>query len=236
MNPSQPKRRPHEHVHPPNFDAGKGPEFQQNDRKRLFVVLRSQYQQDRPDNAPPQWAENKASRRLTALQRLANNRLRAEVEIHAEKLDNDFGHKPKVSEITAAYLQAVFDREIQRLLREGNGAVQIVRTSLAVRDRLDAYFTQELAGLLHGFWLGLATHGEDDMKNRFTRPTFYRRRKQLVDIGVSWLSTDMQLIERQGQLLPADFSPVRANPRRCKCLVREITAFNPERGSLQLAA
>lgn len=214
----------------------KGPEFQQNDRKRLYVVLRSQYQQDRPNDAPPEWADKKASRRLTALQRLANNRLRAEVEIHAEKLDTDFGHKPKVSEITASYLKTVFDKEIQRLLREGNGAVQIVRTSLAVRDRLDTYFTQELAGLLHGFWLGLATHGEDDMKKRFTRPTFYRRRKQLVDVGVSWLSTDMQLIERQGQMLPADFSPIRANPRRCKCLVREILTFNYERELLQLAA
>lgn len=33
----------------------------------------------------------------------------------------------------------------------------------------------------------------------------------------------MQLIERQGQMLPADFSPVRANARRCTSLVRERT-------------
>lgn len=214
----------------------KGPEFQKNDRKRLYVVLRSLYQQNRPKDVAAEWASNKASRSLTALQRLANNRLRAEVELHAEKLDYDFGHKPKVREITTEYLQAVFDKEIQRLLREGNGSVQIVRNSLAVRDRLEAHYSQELAGLLHGFWLGLSTHGEDDMKKRLTRPTFYRRRKQLVDVGVSWLATDMQLIERQGQMLPADFSPVRANPRRCESPVRERPAFNYERGLLQLAA
>ena len=74
------------------------------------------------------------------------------------------------------------------------------------------------------------------MKHRQTRATFYRRRKQLVDVGVSWLATDKQLIERQGQMLPADFSPVRANPRRCESLVRERPAFNYERGLLQLAA
>lgn len=214
----------------------KGPEFEKNDRKRLYVVLRSLYQQNRPRNASPEWAHKQASRKVAALQRLANNRLRAEVEIHAEKLDYDFGHKPKVNEITTAYLKAVFDKEIGRLLREGNGAVQIVRTSLAVRDRLEAHYSMELAGLLHGFWLGLSTHGEDDMKKRLTRPTFYRRRKQLVDVGVSWLATDMQLIERQGQMLPADFSPVRANPRRCESLVRERPAFDYERGLLQLAA
>jgi II/X family phage/plasmid replication protein len=214
----------------------KGPEFEKNDRKRLYWVLQNLHQQNRPKNAPTDWARNQAARNLRALQRLANNRLRAEVELHAEKLDYDFGHKPKVHEVTKAYLEAVFDKEIHRLLREGTGAIQIVRTSLAVRDRLDAYYKPELAGLLHGFWLGLATHGEDDMKKRHTRPTFYRRRKQLVDIGVSWLSTDMQLIERQGQHLPSDFSPVRANPRRCVSLVRERPAFNYERGLLQLAA
>lgn len=214
----------------------KGPEFEKNDRKRLYSVLRSLYQANRPDNAPPEWAHQQSSRRIRALQRLANNRLRAEVEIHAEKFDNDFGHKPKVKEITTAYLQAVFDKEIGRLLREGNGAVQIVRTSLAVRDRLEIRYTLELAGLLHGFWLGMATHGEDDMKKRSPRATFYRRRKQLVDVGVSWMATDQQLIERQGQMLPADFSPVRENTRRCQCMVRERTAFNFERGLLQLAA
>lgn len=214
----------------------KGPEFQKNDRKRLYVVLKSQYQQNRPHKAPTDWAHRKATRHVSALQRLANNRLRAEVEIHAEKLDYDFGKKPRVREITTEYLQAVFDKEMGRLLREGQGGVQIVRTSLAVRDRLEARYSQELAGLLHGFWLGLATHGEDDMKKRQTRPTFYRRRKQLVDAGVSWLATDKQLIERQGQMLPADFSPVRANARRCECLVRERPAFNYERGLLQLAA
>ena len=54
-----------------------------------------------------------------ALQRLANSRLRTEVEIHAETLDYDFRPKPKVREISTGYLKAVFDSEIARLLREG---------------------------------------------------------------------------------------------------------------------
>lgn len=214
----------------------KGPEFGKNDRKRLYSVLRSLYQQNKPKDAPPEWAHQQASRRVAALHRLANSRLRAEVEIHAEKLDYDFGHKPKVREIKTEYLKEVFDKEISRLLREGQGATQIVRTSLAVRDRLDAFYKLELAERLHGFWHLLSMHGEDDAKKRYTRPTFYRCRKQLVDAGVSWLSTDVQLIERQRQKLPADFSPVRANPRRCESLVRDRPALNFERGLLQLAA
>lgn len=214
----------------------KGPEFQKNDRKRLAWVLRNFFQENKPRDAAPDWAQRQAYRKVAAIQRLANNRLRAEVEVHAEKLDYDFGHKPKVREVTTDYLQAVFDKEIARLLREGSEGVKVVRSSLAVRDRLEARFSPELAGLLHGFWLGLSTHGEDDMKTRSTRATFYRRRKQLVDAGVSWLATDMQLIERQGQMLPADFSPVRANARRCTSLVRERPAFDYRSGLLQLAA
>lgn len=240
-----PRRRMQKHGKESIFTPGttttiklyhKGPEFEVHDRKRLFMVLRNEFHQNRPPNAPADWAHRQASRKVAALQRLANNRLRAEVEIHAEKLDYDFGHKPKVSEITPGYLQSVFDKEIGRLLREGKGATHIVRTSLAVRDRLDTLYSQELAGLLHGFWLALSTHGEEDTRGRFTRPTFYRRRKQLVDAGVSWLATDVQLIERQGQMLPLDFSPVRANSRRCEGPVRERPAFNYERGLLQLAA
>lgn len=63
-----------------------------------------------------------------------------------------------------------------------------------------------------------------------------RRKGRAKPIGVSWLVTDMQLIERQGQKLPVDFSPVRADPRRCESLVRERPAFNYERGLLHLAA
>ena len=110
----------------------KGPEFQKNDRKRLAWVLRNFFQENKPRDAAPDWAQRQAYRKVAAIQRLANNRLRAEVEVHAEKLDYDFGHKPKVREVTTDYLQAVFDKEIARLLREGSEGVKVVRSSLAV--------------------------------------------------------------------------------------------------------
>ena len=58
-------------------------------------------------------------KRIKALQRLADNRLRAEVQINAEKLAYDFGHFPLVSEITDDYLKKVHDDEVFKLLREG---------------------------------------------------------------------------------------------------------------------
>jgi II/X family phage/plasmid replication protein len=213
----------------------KGPEFEKNDSKRLYHVLSDLYRQIKPKEAAVDWPYQQARKKIAALRRLANDRLRAEVEIHAEKFDADFGHKPKVCEVTTDYLCAVFDKDMGKLLREGATANQIVRNSQAVCDRLYARYSPELAGLLHGFWLMLSRHGENDARKRTARSSFYRRMKQLKDAGISWLATDMQLIERQGQKLPADFSPVRANPRRCNSLVRERPAFNFERGFLQLA-
>lgn len=155
---------------PRSRSTTRGQSFRRTTASAL-AVLRNFFHENRPRDAAPDWAQAQAYRKVKAIQRLANTRLRAEVEVHAEKLDYDFGHKPKVREITTEYLQAVFDKEMARLLREGSEGVNVVRSSLAVRDRLEARFTPELAGLLHGFWLGLSTHGEDDMKKRSTRAT-----------------------------------------------------------------
>jgi II/X family phage/plasmid replication protein len=213
----------------------KGPEFQKNESNRLFHILRAGFASwstiDHPD-----WAELHAKRMVRALQRLANKRLRVEVEIHAEKLDYDFGQKPKVSEVHATYFHELFDKEIHRLLREGKDAMDTVRTARAVHDRLKAFYAPNLADILHGFWSVLSAHGEEYSKANCNRATFYRRRRQLEKAGVSWHGTDVQLIERQGSLLPFDFSPVRANARLCKSPVRERHAFNYERELLKLAA
>jgi II/X family phage/plasmid replication protein len=215
----------------------KGPEFEKNDRKRLFSVLLNEYRLIKPRNKTQTWVYQHANQHLAALQRLANNRLRAEVEIHAEKFDFDFGKKPLVKEITTPYLQAVFDKEMARLLREGQAMNDVIRTHIEVRDRLNRLCSTELAGILYSFWHDLATLGEDKTKSESNaKATFYRRRKQLVDMGISWLATDKQLFERQGQTLPVDFSPVRANPRCCKTLVRERFQFDSRIGFFNPAA
>ena len=115
--------------------------------------------------------------KVAALRRLANNRLRAEVEIHAKSSTTTSATNPGPRG-HPGLPAGPFDKEIGRLLREGKGAIQIVRTSLAVRDRLDARYTPSWPATLHGFWLALSTHGEEDTRAD-SRPTFYRRRKQL---------------------------------------------------------
>ena len=211
----------------------KGLEFAKHDNyrmKRFFTNWRSQNPLI-PANKNQEWVK----RKIAALQRLANNRLRVEVEIHADKLDADFGHKPLVREVTDVYLMALHDREIKRLLREGNEAMQTVRNSKVVLQRLTDFYGLVTAGRLHGFWYQLATHGENECRKQYTKTVFYRNRKLLVDAAVSWSGTDVKLIRSQGAL-PVDFAPLRTDSRLCTAQVREKPAFIIERGFYQPAA
>lgn len=212
----------------------KGAEFAEHDAakvKRAFSNLRVQ-QYPQGEFA----AENArfADRKTRALQRLANNRLRLEVGVHKEKLEYDFGHVPRVHEVTADYLKRTYDREVSRFLKEGQ-SMHIVREAKAVDQRLHESYGARLAGTLYGLWTKLATMGEVSTMQKYARRSFYRHRKYLKDAGISWLHTDVQLIARQG-VLPIDFSPIRANPRRCTTQVREKPVFLLAHGLSKLAA
>jgi II/X family phage/plasmid replication protein len=211
----------------------KGPEFSKHDSKRMKWFLSQYRSQELPcdGQANREWV----MRKIAALQRLANNRLRVEVEIHADKLDADFGHKPRVGEVTDEYLTGLHDKEIKRLLREGKSGMNTVRLSKAVSERLTALYGDTVGNRLHGFWCQLATNGETECRKRYARTVFYRNRKLLTDASVSWNSTDVKLIRSQGAL-PVDFAPLRTDPRICTAQVREKPAFLLDRGFMKLAA
>lgn len=179
----------------------KGPEFSKHDRKRLKARL--------------------GLRAVAQLQEHANRLLRFEVEVHARKLDEDFGHKPTVREVTRQYLEGVHDREGGRLLREGQGEMRTVRTSVAVSRRLREMYAPALANTLFGTWMQLSALGEEEVKRTLSRRTFYRQRKQLEQASVSWKGSDIRCI---AQLLacPEDFSPVRTDVRRLLQVAPEV--------------
>lgn len=196
-----PRRELHAYGHNGLFAQGlttavklyhKGVEFSKHDRKKLRKLL--------------------SASELFELQEYANRILRCEVEIKSHKLDYDFGHSPTVSEVSNAYLEGKHDTEMFRLLREGVHDMKQVRTAHAVRDRLFDLYNARLAGLLFGTWLQLSALGEETIKNKMQRASFYRHRKMIIDAGCSWHSTDVVL--KNFSLVPQDFSPVRSDPRR----------------------
>lgn len=173
----------------------KGVEFSVHDWKRLKHFL------DYPD--------------LVTLQEQANCILRLETSIKAKKLADDFkGTKPSVLEVTREYLERVHDREVARLLKEGKSQMETVRTHKEVSRRLHETYSEnpQLANLLFGTWLQLATLGETEVKVNMSPRTYYRQRKQLSDAGVSWQTTDVYVSKHSA--IPVGFSPVRHDPRR----------------------
>ncbi len=171
----------------------KGPAFFKQDKKRLVVKVGYFDAQ--------------------ALQLRANAILRVEVAVKAKKLDDDFGHVPRVSEITQEYCQGVYVVEGRRFLREGQSDMETVRNIRDVRRRLYAVYGSRLAKSLLGFWGELSMLGEDVVKESSVIPTFYRQRKKLVDAGISWHGTDV-MVRDNLSAIPFGFAPVLSDSRR----------------------
>jgi len=180
----------------------KGPEFGKHDRKRLKRYWDAQ--------------------KVDELQSFANGIIRCEIEIKSKKLVYDFGTLPLVKNVTDEYLNAVHDREAVKLLREGTGDMNLVRRSEAVQERLFDSYSPRLAGLLLSTWSRLTIFGEKEVKKTMPERTWYRQKKQLESVGVSWKATDIML--KNITLVPQDFSPVRSDSRRLEVESPEVIA------------
>ncbi len=203
----------------------KGPEFKAHDWFRIKQAL-TRYRFAKFDShfhydTNYAWVEKK----LKALQRLADNRLRAECEIHRDKLAYDWdGRLPFVYEMTDEYLKRVFDSEMFKLLKEGASDMETVRDYESVRNRLITVYSARSAKSLLAFYMHMASAGEDQTKVLYSQTRFYANRKLLVEAGVSWHQTNIYVLPLQGAL-PADFKPFTNDPRRCIARVRADSYF-----------
>ncbi len=225
----------------------KGPEFYEHDGKRLKRFLSAYYTftnsittetpngRTRHCSINPEVLNQMVNKKISALQRLANNRLRAEVGINSEKLDYDFGHRPQVHEVTDDYLKGVHDKEIMRLLKEGKSDMETVRKTKDVSRRLNAVYGDTIGNRLFGFWLQLAANGEEEVSRRMKRPSFYRNRKSLMDAGVNWTGSDVVIVANDSAL-PKDFRPLRTDPRVCTLPARKPAYLFDREFLLKLAA
>ncbi|MDR2924448.1 MAG: phage/plasmid replication protein, II/X family [Azoarcus sp.] len=169
--------------------------------------------------------ERAINRKVKAVQKLADWRLRVEVQINAKKLQYDFkGNFPKVSEITDGYLISVYEEQVYRLFREGRSQMETIRTYDRVKARLNSCYGKQSANSLLAFWLQYSMRGEEAIKQEYALRTFYYNRKRLVDAGVSWNQTDVFIVP-QDTALPRDFVPLPSDVRRCSGRVSANSVF-----------
>jgi II/X family phage/plasmid replication protein len=171
----------------------KGPEFSSHDRKRV----------------------DKMFGRLEGhrLQLTANDIMRVETSIKAKKLHADLGDHVTVVQVTDDYLEAVHDRECQRLMKEGKSEMETVRNAHDVKRRLYDTYDGPLASSLYCTWVQLSTLGEDEVRKEMKRRTWYLHKKQLISAGISWQGTDVQIVKTS---IPKGFSITRNSPWRMR--------------------
>lgn len=209
----------------------KGSEFTAHDRARLrgfFKTLFHHLHGSDPKNL------ERAEKKVKALQRLADRRLRVEVEIHSDKLQYDFGRNPTVQEVSDAYLERIHDTEVERLLREGKQAMETVRTTTAVMTRLQNVYGDTKGAQLYGFWSAMCTLNENVIRDKYSRATFFRNRKFLEDAGVSWRSSN--IVVTANDSLIHDFTPQRVDRRFCFAPARNRPEYQISRDLMRLAA
>lgn len=209
----------------------KGSEFKVHEPARLrsfFVQLFRHMYGDDPKNF------DRVERKIAAFQRLADKRLRVEVQINSDKFLYDFDRHPRVDEVLDTYLEGMHDKEIERILREGKQGMNTVRTTDAVCNRLQNEYGRIAGNRLYGFWQSMCTSGDEKTKDRYSKPTFYRNRKLLEDVGVSWIGSDIVLVANDS--LIHDFTPMRVDRRFCFSPARNRPEYNVSRELMRLAA
>lgn len=209
----------------------KGPEFKVHDYARLKGYFKTLFIHL---NGPDEKNAARVERKVNALQRLAQQRLRVEVEIHSDKFQYDYGRNPQVGEVTDAYLEAIHDSEIERILREGKQGMDTVRTEQAVWRRLEGLYEPKRAHFLHAFWQTMATRGDEIARQRYSKTAFYRSRKLLEEAGVSWRGTDVFVVANDSPI--HDFAPLRADRRFCSLPARNRPEYHVSRDLMRLAA
>ena len=109
----------------------KGPEFYKHDNGRI---------------------EKMGGNRATLLRSIAETLLRVEASIKSRKLKADYGRRPTVGLLSREYLETTHDREINRILAEGESDVEVVRKNEEVSNRLQSLYGTKLGNSLFGIW------------------------------------------------------------------------------------
>ncbi|MEM3318672.1 MAG: phage/plasmid replication protein, II/X family [Thermoplasmatales archaeon] len=163
----------------------KGDDFKKHDHKRIRL--------------------NKSKDIADKILKISYNIIRFEIEIRLKKLRYDLDKKIiYVTDIEDDYLKELFEKENMKIIREGED-VKIVNQTYDVKNRLIASVSNRKARTLLGTWMQFSTLGEEMTKETMCKATYYKHRKQLVDLGISWVGTDISINETN--VLPIDFQP-----------------------------
>lgn len=184
----------------------KGPEFQKHDYKRIKRYILKEVDRN--------WNKENCDllqHKLAMLQKhfdqvleKAYRIIRYECEIKHRKLKEAFEcDTVLVRDVNDERLHTIADIELFKLMKEDEN-MDIVRRSDLVLERLHQLYGTNQANALYSTWTKLVQFGENRTKETISRATFFRHKKLLVEAGVSWFCSAMNL--KQFSIVPEDFS------------------------------
>ncbi len=134
----------------------------------------------------------------------AKRTIRFEVEIKPRKLKDIFKAEIiTVDMLNDEILHNVMESELRKCIKEDED-MDIVRRSDLVIERLNNVYGTSKANYLYSLWAKMVQFGERAVKEDFSKSTFCRYKKLLLDAGVSWMVTNINL--KQLSIVPDDFT------------------------------
>lgn len=152
---------------------------------------------------------------LCNLQLLADCILRVELEVKKRKMISDFGDVIKVVDFKSSYFSELFTKEVKKVVKIVDDDIKVVSTAQEVKNRIFENYDEKLANILLGFWYQLSVFGESEVRKSSSKSSFYRKRNQLFDIGVSWIGNDLIIDENKAKF---DFMPISTDLTNFVCL------------------
>lgn len=130
-----------------------------------------------------------------AYQRIIEGFVRFECEIHKKKLCSHYNGSKliRVSKVDYDDLEGIWRDEFMKLLKLFNNDMSVVRTRDAVQRRLVDVYGETTGGGLYNFYLLLVMEGQKTIKNRMSKPTYYRKLKMLKDASVDFTQSDIKV-------------------------------------------
>jgi len=184
----------------------KGPEFEKHDYKRMNKYIAREvdisYSEEYGDlkRSKLVFVKMHYDKVLEKAYRI----IRYECSIKNRKLKELFNtERVLVYMLNDGTLENCSNVELRKVIKEDE-SMNIVRRSDLVLERLKKLYDTSLANSLYSTWCQIVQFGEEKTRNEMSRATFYRHKKILIECGVSWMCSVVNL--KPLSIVPLDFS------------------------------
>lgn len=113
--------------------------------------------------------------------------VRFECEIKKKKLKSLYEtNYIRVDKLTYKEFDKIWCDEFMKILKFDSSEIKKITNKNDVLKRLKMFYKSNKANDLYAFYLSIKVDGENFVKNNMSKTTFYRKRKELKDIGIDF--------------------------------------------------